>query len=261
MRGPPSGWTLPEPSTACTVTPVRVQSLREPRRIAELRERCVRVRGWWGTGAVFVDETRDAAAGYRVLRPFSFVRERNSDLGSPSWAALDAILVDEGWIRTDQLATATLREAADEQMFEEPVEVEGVVRSAPAEAASGLWTWLQDHRPDGPRYAANLLPIVLQRSTGSEDQMAAAAAEWAATGLVLDAAGVRWHDQRLQCDPVSLDCDPERIGFTCTGTTEETADLRVTFGPNQPPFEGPPEIDRSKCVRGDLPGVSVRDPR
>lgn len=139
--------------------------------------------GFWGSGAELVPERRDGSAGFRVLRPFSFVRERNPSLGWPGWVALDALLVETDWVAEGDVSTLTLRNAADDPMLEEPVTLRGVVRKVSGEQPvrccgmgppSGLWGPLTklgegdpraEHRwPElgAPPYANNLLPLLLQ---------------------------------------------------------------------------------------------------
>lgn len=150
------------PPTAC----VDLSTQREPRRIRSLKGRCVIVKGFWGVGAVLIPESRDGGAGFHVLRPFSFVRERNPSSGWPSWFALDAILVDEGWIPAGDATSLQSRDAYRDPMFEEPVTVRGVVREVRGEGMSRLWDPLTKLGEDlgAAPYGNELLPIVLQGS-------------------------------------------------------------------------------------------------
>jgi hypothetical protein len=120
------------------------------------------VHGWWGVGALLIPEERDGDAGFRLLRPFSHVLIPNESLGAPSWAALEAILVDQGWVAATAIDTAPIRANAEEQIFEPAVELRGVIRAAP-EVTDGTWQPLLDvlHRLGGPRYGGDLLTGVV----------------------------------------------------------------------------------------------------
>jgi hypothetical protein len=123
---------------------------------------CVILRGWWGVGALLVPESRAGVAGYRLLRPFSYVRTPNDSLGAPSWAALDAVLVDQGWF-TETAAEATpVTTAAREQMLEEPVEIRGTILRVPT-VSGAAWARLRTILDElhGPPYGSELLGIAV----------------------------------------------------------------------------------------------------
>ena len=113
---------------------------------------------------MLVPETRAGTAGFRMIRPFSFVRERNPSLGWPSWFALDAILADCGWIAADSIDAVSFRDAAYDPMFEEPVTIQGVLRRPEKSTVHGLWEELNGlaARRDAGPHGQNLLPVVLQ---------------------------------------------------------------------------------------------------
>jgi hypothetical protein len=126
-------------------------------------DRCSTVRGYWGIGAVLVPETQAGVAGYRVLRPFRFVRERNPSLGWPSWYALDAIIVDNGWIEAKSLDSLSLPTERKDPLFEDPVTIKGTLRKPPSNI-SRLWEHFDNVRDvlDLAPYGQNSLPILIE---------------------------------------------------------------------------------------------------
>lgn len=113
-------------------------------------------------GALLVPESRAGVAGYRLLRPFSYVRAPNDSLGAPSWAALDAVLVDHGWFSEGDIEATPVTMAAQEQMFEEPVEIRGTILRVPTVSGSA-WAKLRTILDElhGPLYGSELLGIVV----------------------------------------------------------------------------------------------------
>lgn len=120
--------------------------------------------GWWGFGAIRAPESRDGVAGFRIIRPFGFVRETNDSLGSPGWFALDALFVDTGWVAADAPHGAPMREANSDPLFEEPTRLDGtLVRITPEDAEVFSKPLVEigvafDASPDGAGY----LPFLLQ---------------------------------------------------------------------------------------------------
>ena len=139
-------------------------SATKPRRTpVALIDRCATVRGYWGIGAVLVAETRAGVAGFRMLRPFRFVRERNPSLGWPSWYALDAIILDTGWIKAELLDSLSLPTDSKDPLFQEPVTIAGTLRKPPSSIAR-LWEHFDSVREalDLAPYGENLLPIMIE---------------------------------------------------------------------------------------------------
>ena len=91
-------------------------------------ERCVILHG--GVGAILIPEESGGRRGFRLLRPFSFVRHPNDSFGLPSWQALDAVRVDEGCCCDRVLVEPPIRTSAPEQLFEDATEIRGIVRGA-----------------------------------------------------------------------------------------------------------------------------------
>ena len=113
-------------------------------------------------GALLVSERRAGVSGYRLLRPFSYVRAPNDSLGAPSWAALGAVLVDHGWFDDKAIDATPVRTEAQEQMFEEPVEIRGTIRRAPT-VTGAVWGPLHYvvEQLHAPHYGTEMTGIVL----------------------------------------------------------------------------------------------------
>jgi hypothetical protein len=130
---------------------------------------CVIIEGWWGVGAILVPEKRKSVAGKRVLRPLSYVREPNPSLGWPSWAALDTILVDCGWIPDASVAASKVTVQADDPLFvEHNATVRGWVRHSTA-VSDATWDALHpllDHANTYPY--GNELEHVFIEQTGRD---------------------------------------------------------------------------------------------
>lgn len=102
VRVPASEGVTPlRPNRSPLRTCVHVVERPEPRTLeSSLRGRCVVLVGYFAEEVAWVEERPSASDPERVrwrrYRPFRFVRQRNPSLGWPEWAALSAVLVDEG---------------------------------------------------------------------------------------------------------------------------------------------------------------------
>jgi hypothetical protein len=104
-------------------------------------------------------------AGFRVIRPFGFVRATNDSLGSPGWFALDALFVDTGWIAADDPRELPIREANYDPLSEEPTRLDGTIVRLSEEDAEAFSKPLVevgiafDASPDGAGYVPFLLRL------------------------------------------------------------------------------------------------------
>ncbi|TGM61592.1 hypothetical protein EHQ97_01125 [Leptospira adleri] len=141
------------------------------------RKEFVLIRGFFHELEVLEEATKNGERGFLVLKPFSFVRESNPSSGWPSWYALDAVLVNVGWVPLNGLNHKYKNLNYDEPLFREPITIYGRIRNSSSQKIykkSGvillkprsiveLWEEIDNKRnvSDLPPYALNALPICL----------------------------------------------------------------------------------------------------
>ncbi|MEI1278574.1 SURF1 family cytochrome oxidase biogenesis protein [Leptospira venezuelensis] len=87
--------------------------------------RLVVIRGYFHSAEVLVPGKKDNMDGYWIIKPFTYVRERNPSLGWPYWAALDAVLINVGWIPSEG-TNHFYKSLKYDPYFEESVEIRGI---------------------------------------------------------------------------------------------------------------------------------------
>lgn len=87
----------------------------------------VLVKGYFHESRILIETKKNGMNGYTIIKPFSFVRAPNPSLGWPAWQALDAILVNIGWVPESCLKDTAITKGQS-AYFKKPVVIEGVVK-------------------------------------------------------------------------------------------------------------------------------------
>ncbi|MBM9500558.1 hypothetical protein JWG44_09895 [Leptospira sp. 201903071] len=163
------------PSEAKILTQKKVSS-------AGKRGGFVSLSGFFHELEILEEATKEGERGYLVLKPFSFLRESNPSLGWPSWYALDAVLVNVGWIPQKGTNHRYKYLNYKEPLFRDPISIFGRIRNPSTpdvyektgvvilkpKSIIELWNEVDDKKiaSNLPPYALNALPICLDLIEG-----------------------------------------------------------------------------------------------
>jgi hypothetical protein len=119
-----------------------------------------------GASAPFSFQKSETVGAESESYPFSYVRTPNESLGAPSWAALDAVLVDSGWRPDTEIADSTVTLKSSDPLFlPREDSVHGWIRSAPGitDETWALLSPLLEHADTYP-YGQALEAIIVERN-------------------------------------------------------------------------------------------------
>ncbi|WP_162274093.1 SURF1 family cytochrome oxidase biogenesis protein [Leptospira tipperaryensis] len=140
------------------------------------------LQGFFHKTEILEEATKDGEKGYLILKPFSFVREPNPSLGWPSWYAMDAVLVNVGWIPLRGVNHKYKYLSYEDPIIRNPISIygwirnlsnanvyekEGVVLRKP-KTITELWKEIDEKTiaSDSPPYGLHSLPIYLDLIEG-----------------------------------------------------------------------------------------------
>ena len=141
-------------------------------------QQLIEVKGYFHDAELLVPHVKDGINGYKLIKPFSYVREKNNSLGSPAWQAFDAILVEVEWVSDKQ--SKEVKKHSESPYFTDSETIKGkLVKLYSSEESSSnaqeiltngfydefiLWEFIQHQirNSDLPPCGINNLPLYIE---------------------------------------------------------------------------------------------------